>query len=81
MKDVMNSEHDNLFPWPRAIWEKLYVGWFALCFLMVWLGTWAVNRPEPVFGMPIVYVWCTGWGFAWLVGCLIFGLKMQHNED
>ncbi len=66
---------------PRTSWEKLYMGWFLLCFLMVWVGTWAVNRPVAVLGMPLVYVWCTGWGIVWQAGCLFVGLKIEQEDE
>ena len=62
---------------PRTLWEKLYLGWVLICFFMVWIGTWAVNEPVAVLGMPLVYVWCTSWGFVWLFGCMYFGLKIE----
>ena len=62
---------------PRTLWEKLYLGWFLFCFFMVWVGTWAVNEPVAVLGMPLVYVWCSGWGIVWLFGCMFFGLKIE----
>ena len=65
---------------PQGLWEKLYLAWFLICFLMVWVGTWWVNEPVPVLGMPIVYVWCTGWGTVWLFGCLYFGLKIEAQR-
>lgn len=64
---------------PRTLWEKLYLGWFLTCFFMVWVGTWAVNEPVPVLGMPLVYVWCSGWGIVWLLGCLLIGLKIEAD--
>ena len=76
----MPSEQDQT-PRPRTLWEWLYVGWFTFCLLMVALGTWAVNEPTAVLGLPMVYVWCTGWGLAWLIGCLIFGLKMERDIE
>ena len=42
---------------PQTLWEKLYLGWFLVCFLMVWVGTWAVNEPVAVMGLPLVYAW------------------------
>jgi len=66
--------------WPCTLWGKLYLGWFVLCFLMVWIGTWAVNRPVPVFGLPLVYVWCSGWGLLWLCGCLFCGLRIERDR-
>lgn len=66
---------------PRSIWETLYLVWFVICFVMVLFGTWAVNRPVSVMGLPLVYVWCTGWGFVWLIGCLIFGLKIEREQE
>ena len=66
---------------PRTLWDKLYMGWFAVCFLMVWAGTWAVNKPVAVLGMPLVYVWCSGWGLVWLLGCLYFGLKIERERE
>jgi hypothetical protein len=77
----MSSEQEIQFPWPRTLWERLYVGWFLVCFLAVYLGTWAVNEPTAVFGFPLVYVWCTVWGLAWQTGCLIFGLKMERDLE
>ena len=65
---------------PRTLWEKLYLAWFVICFLMVWLGVWAVNEPIPIFGLPLVYVWCSGWGLVWLLGCLYFGLKIEKEN-
>jgi hypothetical protein len=65
--------------WPRTFWRKLYVAWFVICFLMVWLGTWAVNRPVPVFGLPLVYVWCSAWGVLGLAGCLYCGLRIERE--
>ena len=29
---------------PQTLWEKLYLAWFLTCFLMVYVGTWAVNE-------------------------------------
>ena len=66
---------------PQTTWQKVYLGWFLLCFLMVWVGTWAVNEPVAVLGMPMVYVWCSGWGLAWLLGCLYFGLKIEAERE
>jgi len=65
---------------PQSLWDKLYLGWFVVCFLMVWVGTWAVNKPVAVLGMPLVYVWCSGWGLVWLLGCLFFGLKIEQER-
>ncbi|MFL2538681.1 MAG: hypothetical protein ACJ0RU_04235 [Candidatus Rariloculaceae bacterium] len=76
---MMTSKQQNHLV-PRTLWEKLYLGWFTVCFLMVWLGTWAVNEPIPILGMPLVYVWCSGWGAIWLVGCLYFGLKIDEED-
>ena len=67
--------------WPRTFWQKLYVAWFVICFLMVWLGTWAVNRPVPIFGLPLVFVWCTGWGVLGLAGCLGCGLAIERERE
>lgn len=67
--------------WPRTLWGRLYLGWFICCFLMVWIGTWAVNRPVAVCGLPLVYVWCSGWGLAWLCGCLYCGIKIERDRD
>ena len=47
-KPASNSSHLI----PQTLWEKLYLGWFLICFLMVWIGTWAVNKPIAVLGMP-----------------------------
>jgi hypothetical protein len=68
---------------PQTKWQALYLVWFVICFLMVWIGTWAVNEPIPVLGMPLVFVWCSGWGLAWLAGCLWLGLNIekQRNES
>jgi len=77
MKDQKNSNHLL----PRTGWDKLYLGWFIVCFLMVWVGTLFVNKPIPVFGMPLVYVWCSGWGTVWLFGCLYFGLKIEKERE
>lgn len=66
---------------PRTIWEKLYVGLLVVCFLMVWLGTWAVNEPVAILGLPLVYIWCTAWGVICLFGCLVFGLKMERDRE
>jgi hypothetical protein len=30
--------------------------------------------------MPLVYVWCSGWGIVWLSGCLYFGLKIDKDD-
>ena len=65
---------------PQTLWERLYLGWFLLCFVMVWIGTWFVNEPVAVLGMPIVYVWCSGWGAVWLLGCLYFGFKIERDD-
>jgi len=65
---------------PQTLWEKLYLGWFLVCFLMVWVGTWAVNEPVAVMGLPLVYAWCSGWGIVWLLGCLYFGLKIEQDS-
>ena len=51
-----------------------------MCFLMVWLGTWAVNRPVAVCGLPLVYVWASGWGILWLLGCLFCGIKIEREQ-
>lgn len=66
---------------PRSLWDKLYLGWFLVCFLMVWVGTLFVNKPIPVLGMPLVYVWCSGWGIVWLLGCLFFGQKIEKERE
>ena len=66
---------------PQTLWERLYLAWFLICFLMVWIGTLAVNRPVAVLGMPLVYVWCSGWGILWLCGCLYLGLKIEREDD
>jgi hypothetical protein len=65
---------------PRTLWEKFYMAWFIICFLMVYVGTWWVNEPIPVFGMPLVFVWCSGWGFVWLIGCWILGTKIAKDD-
>ena len=65
---------------PGTLWEKLYMAWFIICFLMVYLGTWAVNEPIPVFGMPLVFVWCSSWGLVWLFGCWFFGTKIAKDD-
>tara|TARA_B100000470_G_C19782118_1_gene388139 strand:- start:970 stop:1236 length:267 start_codon:yes stop_codon:yes gene_type:complete len=75
-KPVSNSSHLI----PQTLWEKLYLGWFLICFLMVWIGTWAVNKPIAVLGMPLVYVWCTSWGIVWLAGCWSFGTKIAADD-
>jgi hypothetical protein len=77
----MHSEQEPRIAWPTTLWERLYAGWFIFCLLMVAVGTWAVNEPISVFGFPLVYAWCTGWGFAWQTGCLIFGLKMERDIE
>lgn len=77
----MHSEQEPRIPRPTTLWERLYVGWFAFCLLMVALGTWTVNEPTSVFGLPLVYAWCTGWGLAWQIGCLVFGLKMERDLE
>jgi hypothetical protein len=66
--------------WPRTFWGRLYLAWFVLCFLMVWIGTWAVNRPVAILGLPLVYVWCSGWGILWLCGCLFCGLRIERDR-
>ena len=66
---------------PQTVWQKLYLVWFLLCFLMVWVGTWAVNEPVAILGMPVVFVWCSGWGLAWLLGCLYLGLKIEAERN
>lgn len=83
MKAAMATEHEHEYDdtlWPTTVWGKLYVGWFTVCLLMVLVGTWVVNEPIPVLGLPIVYVWCTGWGLAWLIGCTFFGLRMERER-
>ncbi|MED5534384.1 MAG: hypothetical protein VX690_01660 [Pseudomonadota bacterium] len=65
---------------PQTLWQKLYLSWFIFCFLMVWVGTWAVNEPIAVMGLPLVYAWCSGWGIIWLCGCLYFGLKIEQED-
>jgi hypothetical protein len=65
---------------PQTLWEKFYLAWFVFCFLMVYVGTWAVNEPIPVLGMPLVYVWCTSWGIVWLAGCWFFGTKIAADD-
>ena len=76
----MPSELES--PEPRTIWEKLYVGWFILCFLMVWVGVWAVNEPVAVLGgFPLVYAWCSGWGIVWQAGCCLIGLKVERDDE
>ena len=74
-----SAKHNHLIP--QTTWQKLYLGWFLFCFLMVWVGTLAVNEPVAVLGMPKVYVWCSGWGIAWLAGCLYFGLKIEADRE
>lgn len=76
MTDTGHSNHLV----PRTLWDTLYLSWFTICFLMVWIGTWAVNKPVAVLGMPLVYVWCSGWGLVWLLGCLYFGLKIERER-
>lgn len=66
---------------PRTLWDKFYLGWYLVCFLMVWVGTLFVNKPIPVLGMPLVYAWCSGWGIVWLVGCLFFGQKIEKERE
>ena len=75
----MPSELESPAPW--TIWEKLYVGWFTLCFLMVWVGVWAVNEPVSVFGFPMVYAWCTGWGIVWQTGCCLIGFRVARDDE
>ena len=77
---MTDSGHSNHLV-PRTLWDKLYLSWFVICFLMVWIGTWAVNKPVAVLGMPLVYVWCSGWGLVWLVGCMYFGLKIEKERE
>jgi len=66
---------------PQTLWDRLYLGWFLVCFFMIWVGTWAVNEPVAVLGMPLVYAWCSGWGIVWLIGCLCFGLKIEQARE
>lgn len=73
------SQHNHLIP--QTTWQKLYLAWFLFCFFMVWFGTWAVNEPVPILGMPQVFVWCSGWGIAWLSGCLYCGLKIEKERE
>ena len=76
----MTSELELPEPW--TIWEKLYVGWFVVCFLMVWVGTWFVNEPVAVLGgFPLVYAWCSGWGIVWQTGCCLIGLKVERDDE
>ena len=77
---MADSEQQNHLV-PQTLWQRLYLGWFLLCFFMVWIGTWAVNEPVPVLGMPMVYAWCSGWGIVWLLGCLFFGLRIERERE
>ena len=65
---------------PQTLSHKLYLGWFLFCFFMVWFGTWAVNEPVAVLGMPLVFAWCSGWGLAWLLGCLFLGIRIERED-
>lgn len=76
---MTDSEQQNHLV-PQTLWHKLYLGWFLICFFMVWVGTWAVNEPVAVLGLPIVYAWCSGWGIVWLFGCLFLGLKIEQED-
>ncbi|OUU79054.1 MAG: hypothetical protein CBC38_05820 [Gammaproteobacteria bacterium TMED78] len=65
---------------PKTTWEKLYFFTFFFCFLMVYVGTWFVNKPIPILGMPLVFVWCSGWGLIWLISCCYFGIKILNES-
>jgi hypothetical protein len=40
-----------------------------------------MNEAVPVFGLPLLFVWVTGWGFAWLIGCVFLGLKIEKERE
>ena len=76
----MEKFHNHIVP--QTLYQWLYLIWFLVCLFAVWIiAPFYMNEAVPVFGLSLLFVWVTGWGFAWLIGCVFLGLKIEKERE